>query len=294
MGPEQARIEPVLAYFHSSKRVIQAKSSSFYFAFSRLPDYQAYSIFVLYDFLRQLDDAADTKNHIKFNALVLDWETASKNSNITLNDRSTIAEKLVYIFQAFAIDLNDMHDMIRGQRQDLDQEVIHTLAQLEYYCYQVAGTVGCMIYDILSTTKITEIRQNIIDVGVALQLTNIIRDVYEDALEDKCFIPTELLASYGIDKSDLLLLPTNKQLRKLLKSLSDGALAKCKESQVIIDRVSEKKSKLSLAVSIDVYQKILLKLIHKNFENIQQRVCVTKLEKINILAKIYIKNLIRF
>lgn len=294
MAPEQAKIEPVLAYFYSSKQVIQAKSSSFYFAFSRLPDYQAYSIFVLYDFLRQLDDAADTKNHMQFNALVLDWETALKNSNIILNDRSTIAEKLVYIFQVFAINPNNMHDMIKGQRRDLNQEVIHTLVQLEYYCYQVAGTVGCMIYDILSKTAITEIKQNIIDVGVALQLTNIVRDVYEDALADKCFIPTEMLASYGIDKSDLLVFPTNNQLRKLLTSLSDRALTKYQESQVIISHVSEKRSKFSLEVSIDVYKKILLKSFNKNFENIQQRVYVTKLEKINILAKIYVKNLIRF
>lgn len=294
MAPEQAKIEPVLAYFYSSKQVIQAKSSSFYFAFSRLPDYQAYSIFVLYDFLRQLDDAADTKNHMQFNALVLDWETALKNSNIILNDRSTIAEKLVYIFQAFAINPNNMHDMIKGQRRDLNQEVIHTLVQLEYYCYQVAGTVGCMIYDILSKTAITEIKQNIIDVGVALQLTNIVRDVYEDALADKCFIPTEMLASYGINKSDLLVSPINNQLRKLLTSLSDRALTKYQESQVIISHVSEKRSKFSLEVSIDVYKKILLKSFNKNFENIQQRVYVTKLEKINILAKIYVKNLIRF
>lgn len=292
MGPEQTLIEPVLGYFHSSKQVIQDKSSSFYFAFSRLPDYQAYSIFVLYDFLRQLDDAADTKNHVKFNILVLDWETALKKSHIVLNDMSTIAEKLVFIFQVFSIKYSDMHDMIQGQRHDLNQEAIQTLAQLEYYCYQVAGTVGCMIYEILSKNAITAIRQNIIDVGVALQLTNIIRDVYEDALEDKYFIPNDLLISYGIDKSDLLVFPTNDKLKKLLQFLSDQALVKYQESQIIVDHVSDKRSKFSLDLSIGVYKKILLKLRHQNFKNIQKRVYVTKLEKIKTLATIYLKQLI--
>lgn len=290
MALEQIAIEPVLKYFCISKQIIKEQSSSFYFAFSKLPSYQAYSIFVIYDFLRQLDDAADTSNHSRFNELVLNWEKASQKNSIIINHQSNISEKVAYIFQTFSIDNKFLEDMIVGQQHDLNGENITTMTQLETYCYQVAGTVGCMIYSILSPNSIDAIKQKVIEVGIALQLTNILRDVHEDALEGRYFIPERLLYKYGVSHKELLDYPTSDNLKGIFKILSNKSLKNYEESQNIMTHISDRKSRVALELSIEVYKKILVKLIKHDFENITTRMYVTRIEKLVILGKILLKS----
>ncbi|WP_349584476.1 phytoene/squalene synthase family protein [Leuconostoc citreum] len=285
-------IDSVLVHLLDSRQAIKKKSSSFYFAFSRLPRYQAFSIFVLYDFLRQLDDAADTGNADVFNALVNSWQTAMIAHDIIVTSLSTIGEKLAYIFHVFDIDAQDMLDMIAGQKSDLNHVSFETVQELEVYCYQVAGTVGCMIYTILSGKPIQMMKQDIINVGIALQLTNIIRDFHEDLLAQRCFIPKSLLQFDAELSSEGIMLKKEQDIKKALQQLSDIAISHYNCSSKIIQHLDNKTSQFALELSIEVYKKILLKMIANKFELSDQRVFVTRTEKIMLFQAIAVKYIV--
>lgn len=281
----------VLKIFSSSKAAIKQNSSSFYFAFSKLDKDQAYSIFVIYDYLRQIDDAADNHDRITFNKLIFWWETACNTNNIVINETSNIADRVAYIFNHFSIDTKLMTDMLQGQLRDLNNIEINTLSELETYCYQVAGTVGCMIFCILSRNSIENNRKAVINVGIALQLTNILRDVHEDAMADRYFIPKQLLLKYDIQKQVLLESKPDIQTQSLLQYLARLALSKYAETDVITNQILDRKGKVALELSINVYKKILTKLMKNNFVDLSKRVYVTPQEKLLLLLKTFSKHI---
>ncbi|QEA58222.1 phytoene/squalene synthase family protein [Leuconostoc koreense] len=281
-----SKIPPkVLENFSSSKAVIKQNSSSFYFAFSKLDKDQAYSIFVIYDYLRQIDDAADNHDRLTFNKLISYWKKACDNKDIVINKKSNIADKVAYVFNHFSIDYELMTDMIQGQLHDLNNIEINTLAELENYCYQVAGTVGCMIFCILSTESIEDNREAVINVGIALQLTNILRDIHEDAMANKYFIPNHLISQYNVPKKNFLEDKSTLQTQDLLMYLANLALSKYDQTDYITNQISNKKNKIALKLSIVVYKQILIKLIKNGFVDLSKRIYVTRQEKLLILLK---------
>lgn len=284
MSNSQAIPSNVLKSFYNSKKTIKKKSSSFYFAFSKLDKEKSYSIFVIYDYLRKLDDAADNNNQEIFNELVSSWKIASKKKRVIINEKSNIADKVAYVFNFFSIEKKLMSDMIDGQLHDINRIEIKTLTELEDYCYQVAGTVGCIIFNILSPFKSYN-RKAVINVGTALQLTNILRDVYEDANANRCFIPSELLLKYRIQKNALLNNHTDEKTQDLLKYLAQFALSKYQDADLIVNKISDKKNKEALSLSIVVYKEILIKMIKNDFTDISTRVYVNNIKKLMLWIK---------
>lgn len=279
----------IIEIFFSSRSVIKKNSSSFYFAFSKLKKEQSYSIFVIYDYLRQIDDAADNHDKLSFYKLISYWNEACHRKSIAINKESNIAEKVFYVFNHFSINTNLMNDMIKGQLHDFNNMEINTLSELENYCYQVAGTVGCMIFCILSRNAIKENREAVINVGIALQLTNILRDVHEDAVAGRCFIPKQFLSKYNIKKETFLESKPDLPTQYLLQNLANLALAKYADTEVIINQITDKKSKLALKLAIVVYKEILIKLIKNDFSDLSKKVYVTPQEKLIILLKTLFK-----
>ncbi|MGO0154352.1 phytoene/squalene synthase family protein [Leuconostoc mesenteroides] len=275
----------VLEIFSSSKAVIKQNSSSFYFAFSKLDKDHAYSIFVIYDYLRQIDDAADNHDRLTFYKLISYWQNACDNKNIVINKESNIADKVAYVFNHFSIDYELMTDMIKGQLHDLNNIEINTLSELENYCYQVAGTVGCMIFCILSTESIEDNREAIINVGIALQLTNILRDIHEDAMANKYFIPNHLISQYNVPQKKFLEDKSTLQTQDLLMYLANLALSKYAQTDYITDQISDKKNRIALKLSIVVYKQILIKLMKNGFVDLSKRIYVTRQEKLLLLVK---------
>ncbi|MBS0957449.1 phytoene/squalene synthase family protein [Leuconostoc pseudomesenteroides] len=278
----QFEIESVLPYLKSSQTVIQNNSSSFYFAFSNLPEYQAFSIFVIYDYLRQLDDAADNYDVATFNTLVQDWQIASKTDQLHLDMSSSIAQKAAFVFNTFEIDKSEMSNMIAGQKFDLQKNSISTTADLRHYCYQVAGTVGCMIYRILSGKSASAIRPHLIKVGEAMQLTNILRDIKEDALAGKIYLPKDLLEQNNVSKADLVSLETSHSLKIVVKEIAQIAKINYDHGIFCLAPLTDKKIKLSLELAMVTYQAILQQIEENNFDVMSGRVIVSQEKKIAI------------
>ena len=144
-----------------------------------------------------------------------------------------------------------------------------------------------MVFCILSRNSIENNRKAVINVGIALQLTNILRDVHEDAMADRYFIPKQLLLKYDIQKQVLLESKPDIQTQSLLQYLARLALSKYAETDVITNQILDRKGKVALELSINVYKKILTKLMRNNFVDLSKRVYVTPQEKLLLLVKTF-------
>lgn len=185
------------------EKVIKASSKSFYTAFSKLPKDKAKAVYAIYAFCRQADDTVDANEPLalkKENLAILEAELKEFEKGKTPNHPMWRA--LRDVFNRYAMTTSPFYDQLEGQKRDLDFQEITDLAALIDYSYYVAGSVGLMLLPILATKSgITEsLKESAVSLGVAMQITNILRDVGEDYRENKrVYLPTELLDRHQVD-----------------------------------------------------------------------------------------------
>ena len=162
--------------FASCEEVIKKHSKSFYSAFSQLPKDKARSVFAIYAFCRQADDAIDLLKDLKL--LNENHHGLHKLEAGTVLD-APIWRALSVVFATYDLPFQPFYDMLTGQRMDLYFQQPATEADLSHYSYYVAGSVGLMLLPILSSSA-AEIQTPAKKLGEAMQRTNILRDIGED------------------------------------------------------------------------------------------------------------------
>lgn len=197
-------VEPELKKDYAyCEKVIKVSSKSFYTAFSKLPKDKAKAVYAIYAFCRQADDTVDANEPLalkKENLAILEAELKEFEKGKTPNHPMWRA--LRDVFNRYAMTTSPFYDQLEGQKRDLDFQEITDLAALKDYSYYVAGSVGLMLLPILATKSgITEsLKESAVSLGVAMQITNILRDVGEDYRENKrVYLPTELLDRHQVD-----------------------------------------------------------------------------------------------
>jgi len=185
------------------EKVIKASYKSFYTAFSKLPKEKARAVYAIYAFCRQADDTVDAHKPLalkKENLAILEAELEEFEKGKTPNHPMWRA--LRDVFNRYAMTTSPFYDQLEGQKRDLDFQEITNLDALNDYNYYVAGSVGLMLLPILAAKNgITEtLKESAVSLGIAMQITNILRDVGEDYRENKrVYLPTELLNRYQVD-----------------------------------------------------------------------------------------------
>jgi 15-cis-phytoene synthase len=188
--------------------LIRRNSSSFYRAFRGLPKERARGVFAVYSVLRLMDDAVDSGG----------GEAALKpfEEGILALSRGEMPEaaaaagtagaawrELSRAFRAYGLEAGPFLEMIEGQRGDIGFRQPEDLGELERYCYLVAGTVGLMILPMLAEGKnIAGLKRSAVALGEAMQLTNILRDLGEDSLRRRFYLPLGLCEKHGVSAKD--------------------------------------------------------------------------------------------
>lgn len=200
------------------KNVIKVNSQSFFKAFCKVENKsKRTAIFTIYAFCRKADDLIDNEKDIealkKFETDLLDLKTSN-------NKKDFLWRSLKRVFNKYEMDVEPFLDMIKGQKMDYVKKSYKTFEELLEYCYLVASTVGLMILPILSPRNHKELRPLAINLGYAMQITNILRDVGEDYRNSKVYIPKELLLKYNYDiKSQIV----NDKFIQLFEDLAKKA-----------------------------------------------------------------------
>ena len=183
--------------------VMKKHAKSFHLASLLFPKKIFHKVKAFYALCRWIDDAADESPSL---------QESKENLQIILSDLNRDTPRLEpnKIYRQNNLDPGYVEDLIEGAKNDLDIVHIQTKGQLIQYCYKVAGTVGLAMSDLMSVGD-EKARAFAVDLGIAMQITNICRDVREDAEKGRVYLPQELLDKYDIEYKQLLRLKVDDE-----------------------------------------------------------------------------------
>ena len=263
-------------------QTLKKHAKSFYFAGLLLDKQTLHDASVLYAFCRQLDDAADiedmSEKSVKLQQLITDYRAEKSQNEI-----NTAFKELKKKYQ---LNNQFIDDLILGVSSDLQFKQPKDLKELIYYSYQVAGTVGGLMARILGATN-EKAWRFAIDLGIAMQLTNISRDIKEDALNHRIYLPQNQLGS-DIDATNIFNPENESKVYNVTKDILDMA-DKYYQSGFSGIYYIPKKNKFSILIAGILYQSIGNKVLSHHDKFLKQRVYLTLFEKIVILIKEHFK-----
>ena len=194
----------------------QSSGSSFLAGFRFLPEQQKNAMTILYAYCRELDDVVDDCLDINIARQTLAWWRKDLDKIFTQKQpEHPINQALCEIVDMFSLPKDELEDIINGMEMDLHHVRYQNFTDLQYYCHRVAGVVGRLIVRILGFSE-NQTLAYADKLGLALQLTNIIRDVGEDARNGRIYLPLDELAQFGVSQESILSYQPNQSFEKLM------------------------------------------------------------------------------
>jgi phytoene synthase len=271
--------------YESCEKIVKQHSSSFYRAFSILPQEKRIAVWAVYAFCRTVDDIVD-ENPLHAEQQLAEYEQAFTRMLQGLPDEEPHWIALHDVFQRYTMDPLPFWDMIAGQRQDLTVSRMERYEDLTHYCYLVAGTVGLMLLPILTNDVTPHLKEKAIKLGIAMQITNILRDVAEDYRRGRIYLPQDLMRHYGYAEQDIELgmqAPGWKPLFDHLAHIAEQHYQEGISSHVYYPR----ESRTSLSASGYIYREILVKAIQRHGDVFAERIRVSQGRKTALIVALF-------
>ncbi|HHP7244719.1 MAG TPA: phytoene synthase, partial [Elainellaceae cyanobacterium] len=215
-SPPKTKLVPLEDAYELCRQITAKYSKTFYLGTLLMSEEKRRAIWAIYVWCRRTDELVDGPGAASTTPATLDWWEQNLEAVFSGHPVDDLDVALVDTLEHFPIDIQPFRDMIEGQRMDLYRSRYQTFDELNLYCYRVAGTVGLMSTAVMGidTSQATapwvdpaELQSptdEAIALGVANQLTNILRDVGEDARRGRIYIPLEDLALFNYSEQDLL------------------------------------------------------------------------------------------
>jgi phytoene synthase len=256
-----------------------ASGSSFYYSFLFLPKPRRQAITALYAFCREVDDIADECSDPSIARTKLHWWRMEIANLFQGNPQHPVTQALQPAIKEYGLNEEHFQEIIDGMEMDLEQNRYQDFKELQLYCYRVASVVGLLSASIFGYSDRKTLKYAH-DLGMAFQLTNIIRDVGEDARRDRIYLPLDELARFGVSETNLLHGHQSPQVRKLL----DFQISRAKEfyqrafdALPAVDRRAQRPGLMMAAI----YQTVLHEIEQEGSEKVlKQRVSLTPLRKL--------------
>jgi len=192
-----------------------ASGSSFYYSFKFLPKAKREAITALYAFCREVDDIADECTDLNIARTKLAWWRAEIQGLYQGNPQHPVSKALQSPIQTYRLKEVHFLEIIDGMEMDCNQNRYADFKELQLYCYRVASVVGLLSASIFGFSN-PKTLEYALDLGMAFQLTNIIRDVGEDARRDRIYLPLDELSSFDVTETDILHGHENTAVKNLL------------------------------------------------------------------------------
>ncbi len=255
-----------------------AKSgSSFYYSFLFLPEQQRKAITALYAFCREVDDVVDakTENHIK--QAKLQWWRDEINALFNGNAQHPVTLALTSVIENYNLPQEQFEEIIEGMEMDLYNTRYDSFKDLSLYCHRVASVVGLLSAEIFGYQD-RHTRKYAHDLGMAFQLTNILRDVYEDARRKRIYLPLDELQQFNVAENDILQGKTTDNFIKLMQFQIQRAQDFYDKAYVELpdgDRYTQRAG----LVMAKIYQATLNEIEHDGYRVLDHRIKLTPLRK---------------
>ncbi len=261
-----------------------ASGSSFYYAFLFLPKDRRAAITAFYAFCREVDDVVDEVSDPGVAATKLAWWRTEVASAFAGEPRHPVMKALMPHAAAFGIEARQLQEIIDGCEMDLTQTRYLDFAGLERYCHLVAGVVGEVSARIFGQTQ-PQTTAYAHKLGLALQLTNIIRDVGEDALRGRIYLPVNELQQFDVKAHELLSRTYSDRFVALMQFQAARAQAIYDEALALLPAADRRAQKPGLMMA-SIYRTLLAEIEADRFQVLNQRVSLTPLRKLWLAWKV--------
>ena len=267
-----------------------AKSgSSFYYSFFFLPRKKRLAITALYAFCREVDDIADAEMENSIKRVKLEWWRTEIESLFAGSPNHPVSHALYTAIHNFKLEKKYFLEIIDGMEMDLEKVRFANFEELNLYCYRVAGVVGLLSATIFGY-KDPQTLEYAKKLGLALQLTNIIRDVYEDSLRNRLYLPLDELEQFGVTEEDIFKRKDNESFHQLMRFHADRAHRCYKEAFDALppkDRYTQKTGIIMAAI----YENTLNEMELDKLQVLKHKVVIPTPRKVVIALKTFFKEL---
>jgi 15-cis-phytoene synthase len=267
------------------ERVSRTRAKNFYYAFLLLPKRKRLAMCAVYAFMRYCDDLSDDLNDGSgaAAAAIDQWEQDLRAALAGNAPQHELWPAFIDTVERYGIPHTYFFDMIQGVRSDLEPRRVRRFDDLYEYCYRVASVVGLTVIHILGFqgARALELAEKC---GIAFQLTNILRDVREDAENGRIYLPEEDLKRFGVSEQDLCATVPNERFRSMMRFQSSRAWRYYRESFGLID-LTAKSGRACLSALIGIYSNLLRAIELANFDVLSRRIRLSSGHKLWILLK---------
>lgn len=270
------------------KEIAKKSNSSFYYAFNLLPASKREAMNTIYAFCRETDDIVDEGNEpeeVKYEKLRkwrIELEKAFKG-----HSEYNLLNKVAATINQFNIPVDPFFELLKGVEMDLNSKRYLSFDDLSLYCYRVASTVGLMCIEIFGY-KHKSARDFAVNLGIALQLTNILRDINKDAQIGRIYLPQQDLAMFNYSEQDIYNKVYNENFINLMKYEAERAQHYFDAANENLN-LDDKGSMFAARAMQHIYHKLLEKIIQHNYNIYQENIRVNKLEKVGISLGVWAK-----
>jgi 15-cis-phytoene synthase len=281
--------------------------SSFYYSFMFLPKNKRRAITALYAFCREVDDVVDECTDELVARTTLNWwrtqvaeiygrkpqhqqemrQRVPEGSVLTL-PQHPVAQALVPVVKQFNMSQEHLLEIIDGMEMDLNHPRYPDFKSLQLYCYRVASVVGLLAAEIFGYTDRKTLKYAH-DLGIAFQLTNIIRDVGEDARRNRIYLPMDELQQFGVTAADILNARETENFRKLMAFQIERAQRYYRQALELLPAVDRKSQRTGLIMTA-IYRATLEEVEASGCHVLKERVSLTPTFKLWLAFRTWLKN----
>ena len=275
------------AYDHC-QRIAKENAKNFYYAFKTLPYNKRRAIYATYAFCRLCDDIADEEMPLEEKDRQFMATRRLLDESMRGNNEGPVFTALEDAANAFGINKEYFEEVIEGVEMDLTKTRFANFEELREYCYKVASVVGLICIDVFGYED-PRAKEYAIDLGLAMQITNILRDVKEDAERDRVYLPLDEIERFGYSVEELMAGVVNEPFRRLMAHQVQRAREYFNSGRRLLPLIDHD-SRACPAVLHGVYSALLDRIEASGFEVFESRIRVSTPKKLMITAGLWARN----
>ena len=264
------------------------RQSNFYLSFLTLPAPKREAIETIYTFCRVADDIVDENGDVGERRAKLRIWTEELQRSLTGDSRYSLLNRTNRIVQRFNIPVHHLYELLEGMEMDLTKNRYATFGELRTYCYKAASTVGLMCAEIFGYQHVRT-KQYAVFLGIALQLTNILRDIKQDAKRGRIYIPLEDLQQFGLTEQDIIDNVYDDRFRSLMKFEVDRAREYYRKAK---EALAEDDKPLFTAARImgNIYYLLLRRIERVNYDVYSKRIRLSTALKFAVVMMLRLRS----
>lgn len=274
--------------FKKARRITRHYAKTFFLASLLLPKDKRLASYAVYAFCRISDESVDGISDVSKETQILSLRENLDGVYASAKPNDCILAAFRYTVNKYNIPKEYFINLLDGMQMDIDKSRYADFTELYAYCYNVAGVIGLIMLKILDPGN-ESARDSALRLGVAMQLTNILRDVKEDFLRGRIYIPLSQFKEFGVTEKDILNESKNENIKKMIAFEVARARGYYAESSKGINLILKRRIRLVVLAMKEMYSAILNKIESNDYDVFSSRAVVGGFAKLRIILKVIIK-----